>query len=308
VSYLPLDDELRVLPFELPPVSCGLFAYPAQSNFSGARHPLSWVHDAQRAGYRVLLDAAAFLPTSELSLRRVPADFVVLSIYKICGYPTGLGALVARRDALQELRRPTFSGGTVEFVSVITDRYLLKAGAEGFEDGTCNFLAWSAVPRGLHTVQALGISTINARVVDLTGRMLEGMRKLRHSNGTPVIEIYGPDNLIDRGGTVAFNVADANQNVIDHERVVDRAAAHGICLRGGCFCNPGAAEQAFRYSPYELAAALDHLGNDFSMPAMRIALGGKPVGAVRASLGHGSKASDVDALLGFLGTLGDEIR
>src|SRR5271166_4444868 len=42
----------------------GLFAYPAQSNFSGVRHPLAWVDHAQAAGYDVLLDAAAFAPTS----------------------------------------------------------------------------------------------------------------------------------------------------------------------------------------------------------------------------------------------------
>src|SRR3984885_1767751 len=29
----------------------GLFAYPAQSNFSGVRHPLAWVARAQAAGY-----------------------------------------------------------------------------------------------------------------------------------------------------------------------------------------------------------------------------------------------------------------
>jgi selenocysteine lyase/cysteine desulfurase len=37
----------------------GLFGYPAQSNFSGVQHPLTWVGDAQGAGYDVLLDAAA---------------------------------------------------------------------------------------------------------------------------------------------------------------------------------------------------------------------------------------------------------
>jgi selenocysteine lyase/cysteine desulfurase len=35
----------------------GLFAYPAQSNFSGVQHPLAWVDLAQAAGYDVLLDA-----------------------------------------------------------------------------------------------------------------------------------------------------------------------------------------------------------------------------------------------------------
>jgi selenocysteine lyase/cysteine desulfurase len=300
VHYLPLDDELRARPFELPAVWRGLFAYPAQSNFSGVQHPLEWVSAARERGWRVLLDASAYLPTNALSLREVPADFVALSIYKICGYPTGVGALVARRDALGELARPTFSGGTVEFVSVLTDRHLLKTGSEAFEDGTGNFLAWSAVPQGLRFIESLDRARVGAHVANLTARMLRGMQALRHPNGTPVVHVHGPRSTERRGGTIAFNVADEKQTIVDHERVVEAAADRGICLRGGCFCNPGAAEQAFGYSAPELASALDELGKNFSMPAMRTALGGKPVGAVRASLGYGSKPSDVDALLSFL--------
>src|SRR4051794_579744 len=38
--------------------SGGLFAFPAQSNFTGVQHPLEWIAAAQELGYRVLLDAA----------------------------------------------------------------------------------------------------------------------------------------------------------------------------------------------------------------------------------------------------------
>ena len=69
-----------------------LFAYPAQSNFSGVRHPLSLVASAQQLGYTALLDAAAFVPTSRLDLRRVRPDFVTMSFYKLFGIPTGIGA------------------------------------------------------------------------------------------------------------------------------------------------------------------------------------------------------------------------
>ncbi|KAG7288428.1 hypothetical protein NEMBOFW57_004779 [Staphylotrichum longicolle] len=41
--------------------SKGLFAYPAQSNFTGVR-PLSWIPLAQQRGYHVLLDAAPSCP------------------------------------------------------------------------------------------------------------------------------------------------------------------------------------------------------------------------------------------------------
>ena len=283
-----------------PDVERGLFAYPAQSNFSGVRHPLDWIDEAQRRGYSVLLDAAAFLPTNPMSLRDVRPDFVTLSIYKISGYPTGVGALVSRHEALRALVRPSFAGGTVEFVSVLTDRYELKSGPEGFEDGTGNFLAWSGVAPALQMIERVGWQAIHSHVAALTAQALDGLVAIRRADGTPAVWIHGPTNTRDRGGTIAFNMVDASGEVIDHERVVEAAADAGICLRGGCFCNPGAAECAFRYEASELAAALDTMAGHFSMPAMRVALNNKPVGAVRASVGYASTPDDVKALVAFL--------
>src|SRR5436190_8204796 len=105
LTYVPLDEELRLRdPTGVLAAARGktrsFFALPAQSNFSGVRHSLDLVREARALGYDVLLDAAAFLSTHALSVRCVPADFVVLSFYKLFGYPTGLGALVARRDAI----------------------------------------------------------------------------------------------------------------------------------------------------------------------------------------------------------------
>lgn len=79
--------------------SNNLFAYPAQSNFSGQRYPLSWVKKIQgrsmfagcHGNWYVLLDAASFLTTSTIDLTKCQPDFLVLSFYKIFGYPTGLG-------------------------------------------------------------------------------------------------------------------------------------------------------------------------------------------------------------------------
>ncbi|MCP4693599.1 MAG: PAS domain S-box protein, partial [Desulfobacterales bacterium] len=41
-----------------------LFAFPAQSNFSGVQHPLEWIEAARARGWDVLVDAAAFAPTN----------------------------------------------------------------------------------------------------------------------------------------------------------------------------------------------------------------------------------------------------
>ena len=47
--------------------------------------------------WKVLLDAAAFVPTQPLDLSACPADFVAVSFYKMMGYPGGVGALLVRR-------------------------------------------------------------------------------------------------------------------------------------------------------------------------------------------------------------------
>src|SRR5260370_17263541 len=66
-----------------------LFAYPAQSNFTGVQHPLAWINEAQERGWDVLLDAASFVPGNRLALSPSPPHSVPPPFYKLCGYPTG---------------------------------------------------------------------------------------------------------------------------------------------------------------------------------------------------------------------------
>jgi selenocysteine lyase/cysteine desulfurase len=223
----------------------GLFAYPAQSNFSGVQHPLAWVSQAQAAGWEVLLDAAAFVPTNRLDLGTVKPEFVTVSWYKVFGYPTGIGCLLVKRDALARLRRPWFSGGTVVSSSVQGDWHRLAEDESAFEDGTVNFLAIPDLTTGLAWISDIGIDLIHRRVGYLTRWLLSQLAALKHGDGAPMVRLYGPADGQARGGTVAFNLLDPRGAVVD-ERVVARdASAAGISVRTGCFCNPGAGERAF---------------------------------------------------------------
>jgi selenocysteine lyase/cysteine desulfurase len=302
---LGLDPQLRLSDIssalgDSPAGAAHLLAYPAQSNFSGVRHPLDWIAVARRAGFRVLLDAAAYLPTSRLSLSRAPADFVALSFYKMFGYPTGIGALVARRDALAELRRPWFAGGTVEFVSNQSGTHRLRRGAEGFEDGTVSFLAASAVSAGLGFLDRVGMQRVAAHVQRLTGQALRALSALRFQSGSPRVQLYGPRDLQDRGGTIAFNLLTPSGEVMDYREVEQRAGLAGISLRGGCFCNPGAAEHAFGF-PADAARRCFAEGAErgFDLDRLKRCLG-RPVGALRASFGLASSADDVASLIDFI--------
>lgn len=308
VHTLPLDGDLRIEPGPLPEAGRGggLFAFPAQSNFSGVKHPLAWIEAAHERGHDVLLDAAAFVPTNRLSLSASPADFVCLSFYKMFGFPTGVGALLARRAALERLHRPWFAGGTVAWVTVDTGKKRLLPGAEAFEDGTPNFLDVAAVPSGLELLREVGMEALAAHVAAMIRRSLEGLRRASHPDGSPRVEIYGPPDERDRGSAVAFNLLEPDGRPVPYEEVERRARAAGIAIRGGCFCNPGCSEAAFRIDPEMALGCLERAPADFHPRMLGDCLGEGPVGALRASVGLASVPEDIDRLVEFVSSYGEE--
>lgn len=318
VAYAPLtapelrldESRLEALFRDADPRAPHLFVFPAQSNFTGVKHPLDLVARAQAQGWDVMLDAAAFVPTSRLDLREVSPAFVSVSFYKMFGYPTGVGCLLARRDALARLARPWFAGGTVNFATVGGRRHLLAPGEAGFEDGTINFLSIPAVEIGLDHLRAIGLDVIGSRVTCLTGWLLDHLVALRHSNGKPMVRVYGPLTTHMRGGIVTLNFYDPQGHLLDYRRIEELAGQEGISLRTGCFCNPGPGETAEGITEEDVAAALAARA-DLTLPAFLqfvTARGGRSAGALRVSLGVASNIDDVDRFLRFAASLRDQSR
>jgi molybdenum cofactor sulfurtransferase len=317
VDYVPLTyPELRIDQAELlaavsqPQAGPGLFAMPAQSNFSGVKHPLELVDVARAAGWDVLLDAAAYVPANRLDLRRVPADFVAVSFYKMFGYPTGVGCLLIRNSVIGKLRRPWFAGGTVNFATVQGRKHILSPREAGFEDGTLNFLAIPAVPIGLRHLEAIGMDAINTRVRCLTEWLLSNLVAMRHSNGRPMVRIYGPVSSHMRGGTVTLNFYDPDGHLLDYRRIEELAGEYRISLRTGCFCNPGAGETAEWITAEDIDAAVAS-GTDMNLPRFLQFIthrGGKSAGAIRISLGIASNFADVEQFLEFAASFRDQAR
>jgi molybdenum cofactor sulfurtransferase len=317
VEYAPLTvPELRIDRDRLdamlaaPSTGPGLFAFPAQSNFTGIRHPLDLIELAPARGWDVLLDAAAFVPTSRLDLSAVKPDFVSVSFYKMFGYPTGVGCLLARTNLLGTLRRPWFAGGTVNFATVSGRACILSPGEAGFEDGTLNYLAIPAVEVGLRHLGAAGMDVINTRVRCLTGWLLQRLVNLQHSNGHHMVRIYGPITTESRGGTITMNFYDPEGHFLDYRRIEEMAGAQGISLRTGCFCNPGAGETAEGITEADVRAALEldanmNLARFLDLVTSR---GGKSAGAIRVSLGLVSNFADAYRFIQFAESLRDQTR
>jgi len=287
-----------------------LFAFPAQSNFSGVKHPLELIELAHSRGWDVLLDAAAFVATNRLDLSQIKPDFVSVSFYKMFGYPTGVGCLLVRTRVLSMMRRPWFAGGTVNFATVQARAHILSPREAGFEDGTLNYLGIPAVTVGLRHLTSIGIETIGTRVRCLTEWLLQRLLTLQHSNGRPMARLYGPATTDSRGGTVAMNFYDPEGHLLDYRRVEELAGLQKISLRTGCFCNPGPGETADGLTEEDIRAALEA---DEDMNLRRFLQfithrSGKSAGAIRVSLGLASNFADVYRFMQFAESLRDQTR
>jgi molybdenum cofactor sulfurtransferase len=307
VNYVPLTlpdmrvDESTIDRFldKARPGGSNLFAYPAQSNFSGVQHPLEWIEKARSKGWDVVLDAAAFAPTNRLDLQKWKADFIAVSFYKIFGFPTGVGCLIARKDSLAKLRRPWFSGGTITVASVQGNKFYLAEGEAAFEDGTLNYLAIPAVENGLKFIEETGIEIIHERVRCLTGWLLDSLPAICHSNGRQLIKLYGPTETDMRGGAVTMNFYDPDDRIIDHLLIEKFANEANISLRTGCFCNPGGGEIALEISKPELIACFSQQKQGLTFDDFRLCIDGKSSGAVRVSFGLVSNFADAFRFVQF---------
>eukprot|EP00744_Colponema_vietnamica_P002039 GILI01003282.1.p1 GENE.GILI01003282.1~~GILI01003282.1.p1 ORF type:complete len:719 (+),score=162.40 GILI01003282.1:129-2285(+) len=310
-----------------------LFAYPAQSNFSGVKHSLEWVDRAQQLGWYVLLDAAAFVPSSPLDLSAVKPDFVSMSFYKIFGYPTGVGALLMRKRCVPMMQRPWFAGGTIKFVtcsdaskpnsaSEVTPTphgkkgngsfasnassegsnhgprdpmHVLAHDHEAFEDGTINYLSLAALSYGIEFMTSLDMTKVSGHVQALTSDLIDSLSGLVHSNGQTVINILGPNSSYKRGGTVSINVVDVNGTIIPPMVVEKLANEQMISIRSGCFCNPGDSEILF---PEAWRAMMELLDEGDPLKAREMGLG--IAAAIRISVGIPTSDSDITRVIKFL--------
>lgn len=129
-----------------------LFVLTGQSNLTGFKTNLDLFRAAKSAGFDTLLDAAALAPTTRISLKDLgnSVDAMAVSLYKMVGWPTGLGALVSRKNFLNKLRKPWFAGGTVKFVQVRV-RFRLKLHASRVVQDpwwSCMYLILVGLPAG----------------------------------------------------------------------------------------------------------------------------------------------------------------
>ncbi|CAD6191167.1 unnamed protein product [Caenorhabditis auriculariae] len=254
---------------EIPSTSKSLFVMTAASNFCGRKYPLDWIERFQKKGWSVCIDAASWVSTSPLDLNRYKPNFVAFSFYKIFGYPTGLGALLIRKD-----------------------------GESRFEEGTFNYYAIAALQKGFDDIEKCGgmkkIQDHAYHIAKYAYRMLESKS---HYNGEKVVEFYLRNNKFgpkhEQGPLISFNLKTSAGRYHGYKTVEKISAIFGIELRTGCFCNIGACRKYLNLAPeivrYNQMKG-KKCGDDMDL------INGKPTGALRVSFGRRSTLECVKAL------------
>jgi molybdenum cofactor sulfurtransferase len=295
--------EIRSI--SVPEGSFNLLAFPLEDNFAGTKPSREFLHEltrdsSLRSKWAILGDVAAFLPTNPLNLTEVPLDAVVLSFYKIIGYPN-TGALIIRNSFASKLSKQTYASNSVKTSFFNTNEFELHKNLPfRLEDDSVPFQMNLAVRHGLRFLKEIGMSNIQSHVSNLTARLARQLKTLKHSTGLKAIVVYGNHELNQthlQGGVVAFNVKRTNGSFYGYSNVVSEASLANFHLRGGCHCNPGACFEAMEI---EEDAVKKYFDKKTTCGDSLDVIDGVPLGSVRASLGWATTQSDVDLFVNWI--------
>ena len=260
-TVLPIEDTvaetLAALTRELARVPYALVATAGASNVTGEALPVdAVVRLAHLAGARVVVDGAQLVPHRGFSLVETGADYVAFSGHKTYA-PFGAGALIGRRDWLDDAPAYLAGGGAVR--EVRPDRTVWTTVPARHEAGSPNVIGAIALAEACEALAALPAGALAAHEDALRTRLVEGLGAI---DGVDVLHIW-PDS-VKPVGVVTFNVVGHDPGLV----AAYLAAEHGIGVRDGRFC------------AHPLLARL-----------------GAPGGAVRASVGVGTELEAVERLI-----------
>ena len=139
LKVIPMDDagELRLNEFsQMLNPRTKLVAVTQVSNALGTHVNVEQIAAmAHSVGARVLVDGAQSVPHFKLNVQAMDADFFVLSGHKMFG-PTGIGALYAKKEILEEM--PPWQGGGSMIDQVTFESTTFNPPPTRFEAGTPN--------------------------------------------------------------------------------------------------------------------------------------------------------------------------
>jgi len=196
----------------------------AASHVSNALGTVNPVHEivslAHERGIPVLLDGAQAVPRFPVDVAEIGCDFYAFSGHKLYG-PTGIGALYARRELLEEMP-PWMTGGDM-IESVSFEKTTFAASPHKFEAGTPDLAGAVGLAAAIDYLQTLGLEAIAAHEEEL---LAYGTRLLRE---IPELRLVG--TATRKTGVLSFVVDGIHPH--DVGTILDQ---QGVAIRAGHHC------------------------------------------------------------------------
>jgi selenocysteine lyase/cysteine desulfurase len=225
---IPAADTLAAteaaLAAELARRPAALLAVTGASNVTGEVPDLARLAAlAHAAGARIVVDGAQLVPHRGVDLAALDVDYLAFSGHKLYA-PFGVGALVGRRDWLDQAPPHLAGGGAVREVSVTATTW--ATGPERHEGGTPNVLGVAALAAACRTLAATGPDRLRAHESVLHAQLVEGLRE----RGIEPLRIWS--DATEVVGVVSFTVPGHSAAQV----AAYLSAEHGIGVRDGRFC------------------------------------------------------------------------
>ncbi len=177
---------------------------------------------AKSAGATTLVDGAQAAPHMPVDVSAIGCDFYAYSSHKMLG-PTGVGALVGRKEILEEME--PFHGGGEMIREVFLDHSTWNDVPYKFEAGTVNIADSIGMGAAVDYLTELGMQKVREHDKELIRYGIEELGKVRG------FRMYGPTDPELKAGAISFNFADVHPH--DLATILDE---EGIAIRSGHHC------------------------------------------------------------------------
>ncbi|WP_306368396.1 cysteine desulfurase [Nocardiopsis sp. CC223A] len=198
-------------------------AFTHQSNVLGTVNPVAdIVARAREVGALTVLDACQSVPHMPVDVAELGVDFLAFSGHKMLG-PNGIGVLWGRRELLEAMP-PFITGGSM--IGVVHMEYSTWAEPpQRFEAGVPMAPQAVALAAACDYLSAVGMDRIAAHEHTLVEYALKALSDVEG------LRIIGPNDAVDRGGAVSFEVEGIHPH--DLGQVLDD---RGVEVRVGHHC------------------------------------------------------------------------
>lgn len=197
-----------------------IVAFNLVSNVTGIRQPAEQLISLirQQSNAKIVLDIAQAVCTEKVDTQRLDADFYAFSAHKIYG-PTGVGALLGKRESLEQLR-PLFYGG--KMLQNVTEQTLTLADLPyRLEAGTPNIAGIIGFGKVLEWLDKWDFEMLNSGLYQLSEQLYKRLKLVKN------LQILG-DN--PKRSTFSFKISDIHHAdiaaILNEQQIAIRVGEH----------------------------------------------------------------------------------